>query len=184
MHTAQAEAIEEKILTIRGKKVLIDRDLAQLYGVPTKQLNRQVLRNLKRFPDEFMFRLNKNEMAELVPNWHRFKSLKHSSSLPYAFTEHGIAMLASVLNSETAIRISIHIIKTFIRLRQLVAQQPEFAKKLDRLESKIDKHDNELQIILRTLKDMITIPEKPKRQIGFHVKDENSLPDQRTGRGP
>lgn len=171
METLKAHPLEEIILTIRGQKVIIDRDLAQLYGVPTKQLNRQVLRNLDRFPVEFMFRLSKKEKDELAPNWHRFDSLKHSTTPPYAFTEHGVAMVANVLRSKKASRISIYIIKTFIRLRTMVFQQVEFSKKLGLLESKLDKHDNELQMIIQTLRDMMAIPEKPKRQIGFHVKD-------------
>ena len=105
-------AIEQRIFLIRGQRVMVDRDLAELYGVETKYLNRQVKRNKQRFPREFMFQLIPNERDELVTNWHRFESMKHSSVLPYAFTEHGVAMLASVLNSDIAVKISVTIIKT------------------------------------------------------------------------
>ena len=111
------EAIENKILILRSKKVMLDRDLAILYGVETKRLNEQVKRNIKRFPDHFMFQLTKEEKDELVANCDRFKILKHSTSLPYAFTEHGVAMLSSVLNSERAIQVSIQIINVFIKMR-------------------------------------------------------------------
>jgi hypothetical protein len=95
-----AETIENRILFIRGQKVMIDRDLAELYGVTTKYLNRQVKRNIERFPEAFMFTLSEQEKQELVTNWHRFDPIKHSVVFPYVFTEHGIAMLASVLNSD------------------------------------------------------------------------------------
>ena len=125
-----AEIIENRIFIIRGQKVMIDRDLAELYEVETRYLNRQVKRNRSRFPEEFMFQLTKEEKDELVPIWHRLKSLKHSSSNPYAFTEHGVAMLASVLNSDKAIKISIFIIKIFIKLRKIIATHKDFASKL------------------------------------------------------
>ena len=115
----QLDMIESKILLIRGKKVMLDRDLAELYGVETKNLNRQVKRNKERFPVEFMFQLTKEEKNELVTNWHRFNSLKHSTSLPHAFTEHGTVMLASVLNSQRAIETSILVVQAFIKLREL-----------------------------------------------------------------
>lgn len=103
------EDIEQKIFLIRGQRVMIDRDIADLYQVETKQLNRQVKRNYERFPAEFMFQFTGREKEQLVTNWHRFKSLKHSTTRPYAFTEHGVAMLSSVLNSERAIQVKIQI---------------------------------------------------------------------------
>lgn len=162
------ETIHRAILVIRGQKVILDRDLATLYGVETKYLNRQVRRNQGRFPPTFMFQLKKEEKKELVTNWHQFESLKHSYHLPYAFTEHGVAMLASVLNSEKAIRISIHIINTFIQLREWLSAHNELAKKLAELEQKIGCHDKEIQGIVVTLREMLNPPEKPKPQIGFH----------------
>ncbi|MFH1709807.1 MAG: ORF6N domain-containing protein [bacterium] len=137
---APQEAIETRIFLIRGQKVMLDRDLAELYGVETKYLNRQVRRNLERFPDEFMFLLSEQEKEELVTNWHRFKPLKHSTSLPLAFTEHGVAMLASVLNSESAIKISIFIIKAFVRLRRVLSAHKELARKLEQLEQRVGRN--------------------------------------------
>ena len=163
------EKIEQKIFLIRGHKVMIDRDLAKLYGVETKYLNRQVRRNLGRFPDEFMFQLTREEQRELVTNWHRFKTMKHSSSLPYAFTEHGVAMLASVLNSERAVKMSIQIVKTFVRLRRWISTHTELAHKLSELEGRLDKHDQDIQSIFAVIRRLMAPPPiPPKRRIGFH----------------
>ena len=161
------EVIEKRIFLIRGKKVMIDRDLAELYDVETKYLNRQVKRNKERFPEEFMFQLMASEKDELVTNWHRFESMKHSSALPYAFTEHGVAMLASVLNSDIAVKISITIIKTFVKLREVLSAHKELAYKLDELEHKIEKHDVDIQAIFEAIRRLMTpLPIKPKPQIG------------------
>ncbi len=103
----QQQAIEDKIFILRRQRVMLDKDLAELYGVQTKYLNRQMRRNRERFPEEFMFQLTRKEKEELVTNWHRFKMWRHSASLPFAFTEHGVAMLASILNSERAVKVSI-----------------------------------------------------------------------------
>jgi len=122
------EVIENMILVIREKKVMIDRDLAGLYEVETKVLNQAVKRNIDRFPLDFMFQLSPAEKKELVTNCDRFAILKHSSVMPYAFTEYGVAMLSSVLNSPRAIKINIHIIRAFIRLRNLVTDNTELRK--------------------------------------------------------
>ena len=162
------EIIERKIFMIRGHKVMLDRDLAELYEVETKYLNRQVKRNKQRFPREFMFRLTETEKHELVTNWHRFESMKHSSVPPYVFTEHGVAMLASVLNSERAIKISIVIIKTFLKLRQILSMNKKLAYKLTELEHKIEKHDEDIHAIFEAIRKlMIPAPIKPKSHIGF-----------------
>ena len=116
-----AVTIEQKIFLIRGHKVMLDSDLAELFGVETRHLNRQVKRNIKRFPKEFAFQLTKKEKDEVVPNWHHLRTAKFSRFLPYVFTEHGVAMLATVLNSEQAIRMSIAIIKTFVKLREMLS---------------------------------------------------------------
>lgn len=163
------EAIEQRVFLIRGEKVMIDRDLAELYGVETKYLNRQVKRNKERFPEEFMFQLTSQEKTELVTNWHRFQSMKHSSVLPYAFTEYGVAMLASVLNSETAVKISVTIIKAFVRLREILSTHKELAYKLKELEHKIEKHDEDIQAIFDAIRKLMAPPPvKPKPLIGFH----------------
>jgi len=118
---------------------MIDRDIAELYGIETKYLNRQVRVNRARFPEEFMFRLTVEERNELVQICHRFKTMKHSTSMPCVFTEHGVAMLSGVLNSEQAIKINIIIIKTFVKLREILSTHKELAHKLDELERKIKK---------------------------------------------
>jgi len=166
------EAVESKIFLIRGQRVMIDRDLADLYDVETKNLNRQVKRNIERFSREFMFQLTKEEKKELVTNWHRFNSLKHSTSLPYVFTEHGAVMLASVLNSKTAIETSIFIVKAFVRLREILSTHRELAQKLKELELKIESHDEQISAIFQVINQMLTPQDKPKRKIGFSVEEK------------
>jgi hypothetical protein len=163
------KTIAERIFLIRGKRIMLDRDLAQLYGVETKYLNRQMRRNINRFPPEFMFRLTVAEKRQLVPNCHRLSALKHSTALPYAFTEYGVAMLASVLKCKRAVKISIHIVKTFIKLRQLMMEHKELVSRLDELEHRMNKHDNEIQNIFQAIRQLLEIPlKKQTRQIGFH----------------
>ncbi|OGR39906.1 MAG: hypothetical protein A2X29_11890 [Elusimicrobia bacterium GWA2_64_40] len=159
--------IEEMIFVFRGHRVMMDRDLARLYGVETKYLNRQVRRNHKRFPEEFVFQLSKKETEELVTNWHRFSSLKHSSVLPMAFTEHGVGMLAGVLNSEQAIKMSVKIIKEFVRLRRLVHAHKELSRRLGQLEQKIVSHDESIVELLEAMHLIIDEPLGAKRRIGF-----------------
>lgn len=163
------EVVEKRIFAIRGHRVMIDRDLAELYEVETKYLNRQVRNNIQRFPEEFMFQLTSVEKNELVQICHRFKTMKHSTSLPYVFTEHGVAMLASVLNSDRAIKISIVIIKTFVRLRQMLTTHKELAYKLSQLEQKFDKHDKDILIIFEAIRQLMEPPPPPEKpRIGFH----------------
>ena len=167
----EPEVITQQILLLRGQKVMIDRDLANMFGVETKHLNRQVRRNIKRFPPEFTFQLTENEKKEVVTNWHHLKAIRFSHTLPFVFTEHGVAMLATVLNSETAIAISINIIKAFIKLRQSIAQHNLLAKKIADLEQKFGKHDKEIRVILEALRQLMAPPpEIHKTPIGFHVK--------------
>jgi phage regulator Rha-like protein len=159
------------IFIIREQKVMLDSDLAELFGVQTKYLNRQVKRNIKRFPQEFMFRLTVRERDELVTIWHQSDRMKHSYVLPYAFTEHGVAMLASVLNSPRAVRMSIIIIKTFVKLREFVIAHKEFAYRLRELEYKVQEHDIDIQGLLQALKQLIKDPDDSKRVIrGFAHK--------------
>ena len=162
--------IEERIFLIRGHKVMIDKDLAELYAVETKYLNRQVRRNTERFPSEFMFQLNIQEKDELVTKCHRFNTLKHSVSLPYAFTEHGVAMLASVLNGERAVKISICVVKTFVKLREIISTHKELAHKFEQLERKVERHDGEIQAIFEAIRRLMAPPpESKKTKIGFIV---------------
>lgn len=132
------EVIEDRIFFIRGRKVMVDRDLSRLYGVPTKVLNQAVKRNKKRFPADFMFLLTKEEAGQLVTNCDRFKKLKHSSVTPHVFTEQGVAMLSSVLNSDRAILVNIEIMRTFVRLRKILTSHKQLAQKLEDLERKYD----------------------------------------------
>ena len=158
------ERIEHSILLIRGHKVMLDADLARLYGVTTKRLNEQVRRNRDRFPDDFMFRLTDAEKKEVVANCDHLKTLKFSPNLPYAFTEHGAVMLASVLNSPVAVDVSIQIVKTFIRLRELLANNKELAKKIEELEK---KYDTQFKIVFDAIRQLMSAPEPKKKKIGF-----------------
>ena len=164
------EVIGQRIYLIRGHKVMIDRDLASLYKVPTGRLNEQVKRNRKRFPEDFMFQLTKKEYE----NWISQIAISNSEKMglrrrPYAFTEHGVAMLASVLNSDKAIKISIHIIKAFVKLRNVISAHKELAHKLEQLERKTVKHDTEIQAIFEAIRQLMKPPEQSKRRIGFHA---------------
>ena len=129
-----ATPIESRIMSIRGKQIMIDRDLAELYGVETKRLNEAVKRNIERFPERFRFQLTKEEMAELVANCDRFNSLKHSTARSYAFTEQGVAMLSTVLRSETAIRVSIRIMDAFVAMRRFMTTNAEVFQRLSTME--------------------------------------------------
>ncbi|PCH95508.1 MAG: hypothetical protein COB85_04465 [Bacteroidetes bacterium] len=169
--TIPAEIVEERIFLIRGVKVMIDRDLAELYGVETKYLNRQVKRNIDRFPKEFMLQLSLEEKNELVTNWHRFESMKHSTKLPYGFTENGVAMLATVLRSDRAIKISIHIIKTFVKLRQVISTHKELASQLSKLEDKVDNHDSSIKAIFEAIQQLLEQPKKSRKRIGYKINE-------------
>ena len=159
------ERIENKIFLIRGHKVMLDKDLAELYGVPTKVFNQAVKRNKKRFPENFMFQLSNEEKNELVTNCHLFNRLKHSTVLPYAFTEHGALMSANILNSERAIEASILVVEAFVRLREMVLTHKELAHKLNVLEAKYDKQFDVVFEAIRQL--MAPPPVQTKSKIGF-----------------
>jgi hypothetical protein len=168
------ETIQSRILILRGKRVMLDRDLAMLYEVPTRRLNEQVKRNTKRFPEPFIFQLTIEEKNELVANCDRFKPLKHSTALPYAFTEHGIAMLSSVLNSETAIIINIQIINTFIKMREMLVNYQEIKQKIEDMERKYDHQFkinsylfDEIFEEMKAINRLLEPPEKPEKKIGF-----------------
>jgi phage regulator Rha-like protein len=165
------EVIESKILLIRSQKVMIDADLAALYGVTTKRLNEQVRRNKARFPDDFMFRLTKKEKQEVVAKCVHLNKLKFSPVLPFAFTEHGAVMLASVLNSKKAIEMSLFVVRAFIRLREILSTHKELAQKLKELELKIDSHDHQIQAIFEVINQLITPPIPPKRKMGFTIDE-------------
>jgi len=162
------ERIERAILSIRGEKVMLDSDLAELYGVETKALNRAVKRNQNRFPNDFMFQLTPEEAANL-----RCQIGTSSSQyggrryLPYAFTEHGALMLANVLNSERAAQTSVMVVRAFVRLRQMLASNAELSRKLAVLEN---KYDAQFKVVFDAIRQLMSPPARPKREIGFHVK--------------
>ncbi|HLZ88408.1 MAG TPA: ORF6N domain-containing protein [Puia sp.] len=166
------EIVMSKILLIRGRKVMIDRDLAELYGVTTKQMNQQVKRNLKRFPEDFMFQLTTEEKEEVVTFCDHLDTLKYSPVLPYVFTEHGAVMLASVLNSDRAIEVNIQIVRIFTRMREILMTNQEVLLKLEQLERKVNGHDEDIQVIFAYLKQLLDPPKEPRPRIGFRRKDE------------
>ena len=164
------EFIVKKIIVLRGEKVLLDRDLAELYEVPTKVLNQAVKRNERRFPSDFMFRLTKKEKKELVTNCDRFRTLKHSSVLPRAFTEQGVAMLSSTLNSDRAIGVNIAIMRAFVKLRVMLASHKDLTRKIAELEK---KYDEQFAIVFEAIQQLLEEDEKPKKKIGY-VKERQA----------
>ena len=167
-----AERVLQSIRWIRGQKVLIDSDLATLYGVTTGNLNKAVKRNVDRFPSDFMFQLEPEELAHLkfqfgIPSWGGRRR-----SRPYVFTEQGIAMLSSVLNSERAVKVNIAIMRAFVKLRRMLDTNRELAQKFSELERRVGKHDEEIVEILEAIRQLMTPPEKPPREIGFHVREQ------------
>ena len=169
-HSIIKEAIERKIYLIHGQKVMVDRDLAELYGVETRVLNQAVRRNLNRFPEDFMFQLSEKELE----NWISQIVISNSSmkmgirKTPLVFTEQGIAMLSSVLNSERAIRINIEIMRVFVNIRNYLSTHKELAEKLKKLESKVGVHGEVIKDILEQIRRMIDPPVKSTKRIGFY----------------
>ena len=173
------EMIERKIFLIRGQKVMLDRDLAELYGVPTRRLNEQVMRNRTRFPADFMFQLTLEE-ARAAPSIRSqnatLKRGQHLKYAPYAFTEQGVAMLSSALRSGRAIEVNIVIMRAFVKLREILATHKDLAQKLDALEEKYKKHDRQIKAVFDAIRRLIEVPAvRPARRIGF-VRDEIEHP--------
>ncbi|HET6227398.1 MAG TPA: ORF6N domain-containing protein [Bacteroidia bacterium] len=166
------EIIINKIILIRGKKVMLDRDLAKLYGVTTKRLNEQVKRNLKRFPEDFMFQLTKEEKEEIVINFEDLNSLKFSPVLPFVFTEHGAVMLASILNSDKAIEVNIQIVRVFAHIRQLLSDNTELRLEIEKIKSKVNNHTKNIELIFKYLDELLEKKENPKPRpvVGFKIK--------------
>jgi len=157
----------ERILTIRGQKVMLDADLAELYGVETRRLNEQVRRNSERFPEDFMFQLTGEEFANLKSQF-ATSSWGGRRKLPYAFTEHGAIMAASVLNTARAIEISVHVVRAFVHLRELVSGHKELSQKLNQLERKVGAHDRAIAELINAIRELMTpLEPKKKRPIGF-----------------
>jgi hypothetical protein len=187
-----AEQIVRRIFYFRGEKVLLDFDLATLYGVATKAMNQAVKRNRERFPDDFMFQLTTEEFRilrsqavtsspqgtrskEIMKNWSQtvtsFRKYRRTKYRPYAFTEEGIAMLSSVLKSKRAVKVNIAIMRAFVKLRSVLETNRELARKFSELEQRVDKHDEEIGAILEAIRQLMAPPEKPRREIGFHVRE-------------
>lgn len=166
------ETVVSKIFIVREKKVMLDKDPAELYDVETKALNQAVKRNLLRFPDDFMFQLSQHEFENLrsqivTSSWGGRRTP------PYAFTEQGVAMLSSVLNSERAVLVNIHIIRVFTKLREMLMTHKDILLKLDKLESKAVQHDGYIELIFKYLKELLTPKTEPLRKIGFKRKEED-----------
>jgi len=187
--------IEGRIQVLRGIKVMIDADLAELYGVPTRRLNEQVKRNIGRFPPDFMFQLTEAEKAEVVANCDHLAKLKFSKALPYAFTEHGAIQAANVLASPQAVEMGIHVVRAFVQLRQASALHADLAKRLSGLEERVEllemRHDsfsentrNQLRQIFEALRELTMPPDPPKRPIGFIAPEEKKPPKAKSPRKP
>ena len=162
------ERIEKSILLIRGQKVMLDRDLADLYGVETRVLKQAVRRNITRFPSDFMFELTKEEFE----NWRSQFVISNRDKMglryrPMAFIEQGVAMISSVLNSKRAIEVNILIMPAFVRIREMVSSHKDLLRKVEEMEK---KYDHQFQMVFEAIKQLMGEPEKPKRQIGFEVK--------------
>jgi hypothetical protein len=183
-----AEQIALRIRHFRGEQVLLDFDLAALYGVETRVLNQAVRRNANRFPADFMFQLSSQEterLSQIVTSSAGGHDVSNSSQIvmssakyrgkryrPYAFTEQGVAMLSSVLNSESAVKMNIAIMRSFVKLRRALETNRELARKFDELEQRVGKQDQEIAGILEAIRQLMAPPEKPRREIGFHVREE------------
>lgn len=175
---APVEPIEQHIFLIRGQKVILDNELARIYGVTTKALNQAVRRNINRFPEDFMFQLTRAELDAIISsstNRSQFVSgsQKHRDPrfLPYVFTEHGALMAANVLKSKRAALMSVYVVRAFVKLREALAMHKDLAQKLKELEKKFEYHDTEIKSIIETIRQLLQPPEKPKRQIGFKVEE-------------
>ena len=165
--------IEQRILLIRGQRVMLDADLAMLYGVPTRVLNQAVRRNLKRFPQDFMFKLTQPEKDQVITICDHLKNLKYAKALPNAFTEHGAIMVASVLNTERAVQISVFVVRAFVKLREMLSTHKELAHKLAALERKLQNHDESIRSLVVAIRQLMRPPEPetPKKRIGFLVEE-------------
>ena len=169
------ERIEKSIYLIRGQKVMLDRDLAELYGVETGALNRAVKRNIQRFPEDFMFQITDKEEERLRCQIGISKRGRGGRRyLPYAFTEQGVAMLSSVLRSKRAIEVNITIMRVFVQLRNMIASHDRLATRLSEIERRLEDHDEEIRSIFEAIHNLISIPEKPRKKIGFEVKEGKS----------
>ena len=174
--TVPIERITTMIYLIRNKKIMLDRDLAALYGVETKQLKRAVRRNISRFPADFMFELTKQELKDWRSQFGTSNAVKMGLRyVPMAFTEQGVAMLSSVLNSKSAIHVNIQIIRAFVQLRRVVVSHADLTKRLTEVEAQFKDHDEKIVAIFRVIQELIGPDEKPKKKrIGYTVKEKQA----------
>ncbi len=170
--TLPDEVLMDKILVIRNMKVMLDRDLAGLYGVETKRLKEQVRRNIERFPKDFMFELSEKEHELLKRQIDNRNRGQHSKYPPYAFTEHGVLMLSSVLNTERAIKVNIQIMRVYVRIREMIKSHKDLIIQMDQLELIVSKQDEKISLVFEYLRKFIDIKEKPRKEVGFKRKDE------------
>ena len=175
------ESIVSKIILLRGEKVMIDRDLAELYSVETKQLKRAVRRNIDRFPADFMFELTREEYNSLRSHFGT-SSWGGTRYLPMVFTEQGVAMLSSVLNSKRAIEVNIAIMRAFVQLRKISSSQKQLAQKLHEIEARLGDHDESIGAIFEAIQQLMAPPERPRKKIGFEVKEPKSRYGKKTGK--
>jgi hypothetical protein len=159
--------IAQRVLILRGVRVMLDADIANLYGVQTKVINQSVRRNAERFPDDFMFRLTEEEKNEVVTNCDHLTNLKFSRVLPCAFTEHGVLMLGNTLKSDRAIEVSLIVVRTFVQLREMLAGNEKLAGKLAELERKVSTHDQAIAGLINAIRQLMKMPEESSRSIGF-----------------
>ena len=166
-----SDIVQSKIILIRGQKVMLDADLARLYEVSTKRLNEQARRNSRRFPSDFMFQLTKEEY-DILRSQFATSSWGGRRYLPFAFTEQGVAMLSSVLESERAVLVNVEIMRTFVKLREILATHKDLARKLEELEK---KYDEQFAVVFEAIRELMTPPEPPpKRRIGFGVEEKRA----------
>lgn len=163
--------VESTIYLVRGQRVMLDADLAAIYGTSTRRLNEQFRRNRKRFPEDFAYQLTRQEFTRLISQIAISSSHGGRRKLPWVFTEHGAIMLASVLNSDIAIQASVRVVRAFVRLREMVAANVQLASKLEDLEERLDSHDEAIVDLFAALKRLPEPTPKTKREIGFHVRE-------------
>lgn len=166
------ESVTSRIFLVRGQKIMLDTDLAEMYGVTTSALNQAVRRNKERFPPDFVFPLTEKEKEEVVTNCDRLARLKFSPALPHAFTEHGALMLGNVLKSPRAIQVSLLIVRAFVQLREMLSTHKELAHKLEELEQRVGAHDEAIVGLIEAIRELMEPPEEPKKTIGFTAEQK------------
>lgn len=169
--------IESCILTFRGQRVIIDGDLAEIYGVETRRLNEQVKRNKERFPEDFIFQLTREEMGMWKHSRSQIATLKRGQNVKYppnVFAEHGAIMAANVLNSPLAIQMSVFVVRAFIKIREMAMAHRELSRRIDELEKRLNVHDEQTQVILRAMRELMAAPVRPLKKIGFQLREKRA----------